>query len=348
MESRYKRQYVVLLIHILVWSLLGFVFVLYPPHNFGVKPPPEFWIIQIVHLVLLIGLFYYNSLVSVPRYLLKHRPVRFAIAVAVNVVFIVGINALLEHALRLRSLLSSRMGPYLPLSTTVNIYILTTTLLVLGISTSVAVIDQWHKENQARQSLEQHQMKSELVLLKSQIHPHFFFNTLHNIYSLTFVDIEKSRESLHKLSRMMRYLLYEAHDTVPLNREIDFVRDYVELMRIRLQESTTVVLEEPQIPGNHHIYPMLLIPFVENAFKHGVSSRDPGRIHIRSSLVSRKFCFEVKNSIVSKVGLLASPDGGIGLSNTLRRLELLYKGRYCLNIVVVPENTYSVSLELNL
>jgi hypothetical protein len=348
MESQKKRQSVVVLIHFLVWSLVGFVFIPYPPYNLGVKPPTEFWIIQIVHLVLLVGFFYYNLLLAVPVYLLKHRSIRFGAAVAANIVFIVGVNALLERALRLPFPLSSRMGPYPPQPSVVNIYILTTTLLILGISTSIAVIQRWQKESQARQSLEKDQIKSELVLLKSQINPHFFFNTLNNIYSLTFIDIVKSRESLHKLSRMMRYLLYEAHDTVPLSKEINFVRDYVELMRIRLQSGTTVVVEEPDTPGEQAIYPMLLIPFVENAFKHGVSSSASGRIYIRASLASRKFYFEVKNSIVSRVGLSSEQDGGIGLSNTRRRLELLYQGRYQLNVVEVPGKTYSVSLELNL
>jgi sensor histidine kinase YesM len=238
--------------------------------------------------------------------------------------------------------------PYPPHSPVVNIYMLTTTLLVLGISTSVAVVQQWQKESQARQLLEQDQMKSELVMLKSQINPHFFFNTLNNIYSLTFIDVVLSRESLHKLSRMMRYLLYETHDTVPLSKEVDFVRDYVELMRIRLQKNTTLVVEGPEMFSEYAIYPMLLIPFVENAFKHGVSTKTCGRIHIRSSLVSRKFRFEVKNSIVSKVGLSAEADGGIGLSNTRRRLELLYKGRYHLDILEVPGSTFVVSLELDL
>jgi LytS/YehU family sensor histidine kinase len=221
-------------------------------------------------------------------------------------------------------------------------------LLVLGISTSVAVIQQWQKETQARQSLEQVQMKSELALLKTQINPHFFFNTLNNIYSLSFIDITRCREFLHKLSRMMRYLLYEAHDTVPLSKEINFVQDYVELMRIRLQEGTTVVVEAPDIASEQPIYPMLLIPFVENAFKHGVSTMVCGNIHIRSTLVDRKFLFEVRNSIVSKNGLSGDPDGGIGLSNTRRRLELLYKDRYNLDITKDTGTEYCVSLELNL
>jgi sensor histidine kinase YesM len=147
---------------------------------------------------------------------------------------------------------------------------------------------------------------------------------------------------------MMRYLLYEAHETVPLSKEINFVRDYVELMRIRLQEATTVVLEEPDVVSEDPIYPMLLIPFVENAFKHGVSTMSPGMIHIRSTLVNRRFRFEVRNMIVSKNGLYADMDGGIGLSNTRRRLELLYKGKYDLNIMEAPGSTYCVALELHL
>src|SRR5690606_41040104 len=108
---------------------------------------------------------------------------------------------------------------------------------------------------------------SELSFLKAQINPHFFFNTLNNIYALTYVDVETSRSALHKLSRMMRYLLYDTQAGItPLSQELSFVKDYIELMKLRLNETTKVVFKEPDLKENIQIPPMLFLPYIENAF----------------------------------------------------------------------------------
>jgi two-component system LytT family sensor kinase len=225
--------------------------------------------------------------------------------------------------------------------------LLLTACLLVGFSTSISITRIWQKDLLRSQQLVQKQLDSELSFLKAQIHPHFFFNTLNNIYSLTFIDVESSRASLHKLSRMMRYLLYETeNDRTSLQREIDFVKDYIELMQLRVNKHTTVEFEEPLIVTEKAIAPMILLPFVENAFKHGVHSVKESRILIKIRQDSDLLVLEVENTLFPRreQGI---DDGGIGLSNTRRRLELIYAKQYRLHCG--PDNDkYSVHLELEL
>ena len=120
-----------------------------------------------------------------------------------------------------------------------DIFLIMLILLIIGISTSVTLIQKWQADKQLREALEKDKIGSELSFLKAQINPHFFFNTLNNIYALTHVDVEKSRNALHKLSRMMRYLLYDTQEgSTPLSKEVSFIVDYIELMKLRLNDTT--------------------------------------------------------------------------------------------------------------
>jgi sensor histidine kinase YesM len=315
--------------------------------NFGIKLPWPFWIVQSAHLCLLVLLFYINSLKMVPGYLVRGKFAAFAVWCAIAITIPAIVNTVLDHFYDLQRLFDEAVGIKKPREP-INIYILITTLLVLGISTSAAMIQHLQKEKQSRQSLEQRQTSTELSLLKSQIHPHFYFNTLNNIYALTFIDATSARESLLKLSRMMRYLLYENHEQVALSREIGFIKDYIELMRMRLLENTRVELLEPAEIVDYPIYPMLLVTFVENAFKHGTSSRAEGVIRVRYYQEKNRFFFEVENTIARTIPEPGQENSGIGLANTRRRLDLLYSGKYSLTVKEKEGKKYYILLEMEL
>ncbi|MGY0039059.1 sensor histidine kinase [Pedobacter sp. NJ-S-72] len=168
-----------------------------------------------------------------------------------------------------------------------------------------------------------------ILFKKAQINPHFFFNTLNNIYALTHVDVEKSRNALHKLSRMMRYLLYDTQEgSTPLSKEVSFIVDYIELMKLRLNDTTQVTFEGPLINNDIHIAPMLFLPYIENAFKHGVSSISPSVISIDLSMEDGALDMKVRNFIFNENAAIADNYGGIGLMNTKRRLDLLYPEKH--------------------
>jgi LytS/YehU family sensor histidine kinase len=232
----------------------------------------------------------------------------------------------------------------------INPVIILATLLVLGISTTMSVVQKWQKDEVIRQSLERQKISTELSLLKAQINPHFFFNTLHSIYALTMINIETSREALHTLSRMMRYVLYETQSgTTLLSKEIEFLEDYINLMKLRLTEKVTVTFDQPSSLHDVPVAPMLFLPFVENAFKHGISALHPSHIHIAICQQDHTLQLNVRNTILPGKRVVLEESSGIGLSNTRRRLDLLYPGDYTLSVTEkTSENEFQVQLTLNL
>ncbi|UPL50259.1 sensor histidine kinase [Hymenobacter sublimis] len=382
----------VLLLHTLIWSVVGLILSIPPPGQPS-PLPGVFWLKQAAVLGLLVVAFYANVHWAVPR-LLYRRQVLAYLGVGAAVAGAVlwahwRLDAELEVPRRLsearHAAFSARdwpapgpPGPPRPPNSFrpggphgpgapgrppgppgpegearfFNLWILLTTLFVLGVSTSVAAVQKSQRDEHTRQLLEQARLATELSLLKAQINPHFFFNTLNNIYSLTFIDGTQARTALHRLSRMMRYVLYETPaQTALLSHEVTFLRDYIDLMHLRLTEEVSVALDLPETLQEAAIAPMLLLPFVENAFKHGVRAGSPSRIQValrQSEAEPNMVEFEVCNSVFAeRPGSLEA--GGIGLTNTRRRLELLYAGRYHLMVQEqTPAGEYRVLLTLQL
>ena len=231
-----------------------------------------------------------------------------------------------------------------------QVFTLVMAVLVLGISTSLAAVGKWQKDKRRREELEKDKITSELSFLKAQINPHFFFNTMNNIYALTQVDADMAGQAIHRLSRMMRYLLYETHQgQAMLSQEIAFVKDYISLMQLRLTDAVKVNLEVPTQLLEMRMAPMILLPFLENAFKHGVSTAHQSHIDILIVQRSTELDVTIKNSIIKDNSMSLDTNSGIGLVNTRRRLELLYPGRHQLDIAGNDvNNEYTVHLILEL
>jgi two-component system LytT family sensor kinase len=222
-------------------------------------------------------------------------------------------------------------------------------LLVFAISTGVKVVEQWFQSERKAKEIENEKLNTELSFLKAQINPHFLFNTLNNIYSLAAVQSEKTAEAVMKLSSIMRYVLTEVkNDNVPLEKEILFITHYIELQKLRLTDKSKVDFKIIGETDGKQISPLLFLAFVENAFKYGISTRDLSPIHIRMELKNNELCFSVTNNKYMGT-LLKSTDNntGIGIENARRRLELLYKNRYTLQIADTS-TTYTVNLHIHL
>ena len=196
--------------------------------------------------------------------------------------------------------------------------------------------------------LQKDNLALELNALKAQINPHFLFNTLNNIYSLALRKSDLAPEMVLKLSDMMRYVLYECNSgPVPVEREIQFIRNYIDLERIRHGEHASIRFSFESNPQDSRIEPLLLIPIVENSFKHGINAQmDKAFVDITLTVDSQKLRMNVMNS-VSKNGVSKKGASGIGLDNVKKRLELIYPGKHLLKINATPEK-YNVNLELNL
>jgi sensor histidine kinase YesM len=205
--------------------------------------------------------------------------------------------------------------------------------LVLGISTTITALQKWQNDVRERKELEKDKIMTELSLLKAQINPHFFFNTLNNIYALTETDPKVAGEAIHRLSKMMRYLLYETQEaTNMLSHEIDFVKNYISLMKLRLTAAVQINMSVPEQLQDMPLPPMIFLPFVENAFKHGVSATQQGHINITITQNDKLLVLAVNNSLVNGNSVSLDARNGIGLVNTRRRLDLLYPEKYTIDI----------------
>ncbi|TNE58125.1 MAG: histidine kinase [Bacteroidetes bacterium] len=189
-------------------------------------------------------------------------------------------------------------------------------------------------------------LEAELKFLKSQINPHFLFNALNNIYTLTVIKSDKAPENLLKLSGMLRYMLYDCKaDQVPLGKEIEYLRHFIDLHLLKDSRGLNVDVQLDESRPNRTIAPMLFIPFVENAFKHSkVEDREKGWIRIRLQTTDEHLVFEVENSVPEQQ-FTKDEAGGIGLNNVRRQLELLYPDRHELDIEPGPE-VYKIRLKL--
>jgi two-component system, LytTR family, sensor kinase len=342
------------LVHVLVWGLLGSILLLWQPLTWKIEIPMQFWIKQAVLFGLLLTIFYTNTELLIPRLLFRNRTIPFIVLNLVAVLLVSFVVQKVEILVHMRESMESafkavRNSGVMRREDSLDYFSLLTALMVMGISTGVAAVQKWQHDVRLREKLERARIDSELSFLKAQINPHFFFNTLNNIYALTVIDVEASREALHKLSRMMRYVLYESQQgTVQLSQEIAFAQDYIKLMQLRLTDKVTVQLTPPSPMHDVPIAPMLFLPFIENAFKHGVSATQPSRIEIIIRQEGPKVFVEVKNTLFSdKKSTSLEESNGIGLVNTRRRLDLLYPGRYELAVQEnKKENEYLVQLEL--
>jgi len=196
------------------------------------------------------------------------------------------------------------------------------------------------------QEIEREKVQSELQALKAQINPHFLFNTLNNIYSHSLEQSPQTPEMILKLSSLMSYILYDCHeDYVPLTNELEFIHNYIELEKLRFEDFIDVQLTIDNQCDTCKIVPLLLIPFVENAFKHGGSrGRNKRYIFVDIFVNNREIRCIVKNSIDQTTILPNSKESGIGIENVKKRLELLYQNRHTLYITNNQPEFFQIEL----
>lgn len=211
-------------------------------------------------------------------------------------------------------------------------------LLVTAAGTAYGLITSLVDQEKARQEERQERLQSELSFLRSQISPHFIFNILNSIVYLIRSQSPQAEAVTLKLSELMRYILYQSDNKqILLEKEINYLRNYVELQRIRFGEDVDIRLEIEGEPGSQTIEPMLMIPFVENAFKHGVGMIKNPIIDIHVEIRERSLDFSVKNKIGTELPEDKDSSSGIGLRNVQRRLELLYPDHHDLNVEKTDE-----------
>ncbi len=207
------------------------------------------------------------------------------------------------------------------------------TLLFIAYAGFIRLTENWIADQRLKNELIKQNQDSELALLKSQVSPHFLFNTLNNVYSLVYQQASNAPSAIMKLSEIMRYMLYEAStDKVMLEKETDYLFSFIELQLLRLKQKDFVKFDLTGETKNKKIAPMLLIPFVENAFKHCDKKSNPPGIEIKLNAASDKIYFEVRNKVPKDKHATSRIQGGIGLINVKRRLQLIYPSAHDLQI----------------
>lgn len=218
-------------------------------------------------------------------------------------------------------------------------------------STAFKITQDWLSHERDKKELQSQNLASELNFLKSQINPHFLFNTLNNLYALSLKKSDQAPETVLMLSEMMRYMLYECNvEKVPLSKEINYLKNYLELEKIRLGQDFDINFQVHGVDQDFKIAPLMFIPFIENSFKHGVNNLiSDGFVHIDLYINEGNLSMEIKNNSGQELlnNLKNKNSGGIGLINIKRRLKLIYPDKHHLEIKQT-ENTYTVNLKIQL
>ena len=223
-------------------------------------------------------------------------------------------------------------------------------IIVFGLSIAYFFLKEWSRVEKMRSELAAVQLNTEVKFLKSQVNPHFLFNTLNNLFSMAQKKgNDDLADGISKLSGMMRYMIYESNEEkVPLKKEIEYLQDCVLLNKLRYADKEAIVkFDYPSETDGIFIAPMLFIPFVENAFKHGVVIGQSSDINILLSVNNNELTFTCMNADHSHVQKMNGDSSGVGLENVKRRLELLYPGKHQLQITKA-DNLYKVELKINL
>jgi len=307
--------------------------------------------VELVELPFKMGLVYFNMYYLLPRYLLQKRYLEFAI----YLLLLMALIAALMQFVLLPFLIHPFFCPTTCTEDNLTFYRFVKNEVnisyVVAITAVIALLKNWYSHQQAARNLTQDKLEAELKILKAQIHPHFLFNTLNSLYSLTLKKSDNAPEVVLKLSSLMDYMLYEANAAkVPLEKELAYIQNYISLERIRYGARVDISYTNSGSITGRQIAPMLLLPFVENAFKHGVSTETANAwVRIDVKVQEDLLVLLVENC---KCGDRASKSPrdmapGIGLKNLQRRLELLYDGRFTLEIEDEPAN-YAARLELDL
>jgi len=285
------------------------------------------------------AIVYFNLLFLFPKYLKENRFYLYTILLALSVVLITPIESIIHYYLFYRdeSLLD------------INKSIFTGGFFMGFSSTLFKIINDWAFHQNEKIDLQRQSLQSELNFLKSQINPHFLFNTLNSLYALTLKKSDKAPEIVLRLSEMMRYMLYECNEPkVPLSKEIKYVKNYLELEKLRHGKKFRIDLNIDGSVNGQMITPLLFIPFLENSFKHGMDLQlSEGYVKIDLKVLDDHLNLGVENSKSKIIHKTDKKSGGIGLVNVKRRLKLVYPKKHALDIQE-KENQFKVSLDLDL
>ncbi|WP_286756899.1 histidine kinase [Roseivirga sp. UBA838] len=321
---------------ILTWPAFGLTM-----GHFSAEDGGLFWS-SLVGTIINVVIFYGNALYLMPRQLAKRKRKQYVLSLVIAFVLLTLLEITFDYLL-LQTLgrpVAWYNGELIGMVLVFNFF-----FLFLSLGYGFFLI--WLRDTQYQKELEREKLASELNFLRSQINPHFLFNTLNNLFAMSRKNGDyTTAEQLARLAGIMRYMLYETNaDRVSLRKEMEYLQNYIELQQLRFQESDPITINctWPEDDESLRIAPFLLIPFVENAFQYGISLSKPSAIALNCKVENGHLLFTLQNTI-HKVN--SKEVGGIGLQNATQRLKLIYPEKHQLEIST-EENWYRVQLKVD-
>jgi sensor histidine kinase YesM len=341
-QSTNKTSYFTPILHFVVWgALFSFPVLLMPTESID-------WSSMITRhwlpLIFSASLFYLNYFYLIRKFLFTSKVWQF---LGINAAIIILLLFGFEWFKEIFDLSSIKSGPHKPFKIFFYFRIFISYLLPLGVSVAIKSTQRFLESEIERKNRENDRLRNELNYLHYQIQPHFFFNSLNSVYALINENPDQAQKALHKLSKLMRYVLYDGSQAnIGIDKEIEFIKNYIELMQVRQGHSLNIKTTFPNPIPSIEIEPLLLIPLVENAFKHSVFPGKESIIDVKLTINSEQLVFEVLNSNHPKNASDRS-GSGIGLQNLTKRLNHLYPNKYKLTISE-RDDFFIAQLTLNL
>ncbi len=349
----FSRKKMSILLHIVAWTIL----LLLPMYLITVEQDRDMYFVHRIYLrtIIYVLLFYLNFFWLIPVFLFKGKKWRYYVFVSAIIIGLYSVNEVVNRVFfvneekKLKEVFDKirkdMPAPKMPWKFDIYNYFITS-LLISGFSVGLRMTGRFQENEKKQKEMEKEMLGSELAFLKSQVSPHFFFNTLNNIYSLTEINTKDAQNAILQLSKLMRYLLYESEKgNTKLSGEIEFMKNYIELMKLRLSDKVSLAFLFPENFKDIDFPPLLFISFIENAFKHGISYRESSFINIELNLKENTIHFLCKNSIGRNVE--NDQESGIGLENIKKRLALLFPEKHRLTILET-DKTFEVDLSITL
>lgn len=328
--------------HIIFWVLFYAFLVIIDPKDTGSMSYhllKEFIIVAFFAIIVYINITY-----LIPSYLTNRNYLVYLFILALLALILMPIKTTILYLISYHSVT-------IQAKILQNMFFVFLSSFFVGLSSTIyQIMNDWIKHQRERKELQNQTLQSELKYLKAQINPHFLFNTLNSLYALTLKKSDIAPEIVLRLSEMMRYMLYECNEKeVALEKEVNYIRNYLELEKIRHGEDCKIVFEVSGDSKNKYIAPLMFIPFIENSFKHGLNKQiGDAFVDIQMHISDSEVTMGISNSKTHTVPTaFKKRSGGIGLVNIKRRLELLYPEKYELQIDESP-NDYSVNLSIEL
>ncbi len=343
------------LLHVIAWILIllipFIVHIIYGMGNLG-------HLTHIYTFLVIYGIiFYVNYFLLIPRLYFNERKRAYLLTVLVLILVLFAVYSLAGTLIfdgfpgpgkGSTPTGEARPGPSPrpPFQLFILINFFSMSVLITGFSFGLRVLARLNENERQRKELEREKLNSELAFLKNQVSPHFFFNTLNNIYALIGMDAPMAQQSVLNLSKLMRYLLYESEQgTTRLSHEIDFMKNYIDLMKLRLAPQVDLKVSFPGEFDDFGFPPLLFIPFIENAFKHSLSFRGHSFIEINMEVTGSHIAFRCHNSVGESSQPGDGQHSGIGLENVRKRLNLLFPDRHQL-LIKEKAGEFRVALDI--